>query len=196
MAAHALPPAPPVQRPRVLLVATAFAAAATFMGFVVLLGIYLNFRAGVLAAGSTWLPEGAKIPLQQPNATFMTLLLSVISMAWAVNAISKNDRVNAYLALGLTITFGLASIVMTWYLWTIMGLDIDSGAQGVLIYTITGAHVAMMIVSVVFVALMSIRALGGQFNSRQHDGISAAALYWYVMVAVFALIWLIIYVTK
>lgn len=196
MTAHVLPPAPPVQRPRVLMVATAFVSAGVVMAFIALLGIYLNERAAVIATGSKWLPEGSTIPLQQPNTIFITLIMSVISMAWAANAISKNDRVNAYLALGLTLMLGLASIVMTTYLWTLMELDIASGAQGVLIYTITGAHIVMLVLAMIYTALMSLRALGGQFNSREHDGISAAALFWYAMVAVYALIWIIIYVTK
>jgi heme/copper-type cytochrome/quinol oxidase subunit 3 len=54
----------------------------------------------------------------------------------------------------------------------------------------------MLILAMLFVALMGLRALGGQFTARQHDGITAAAVYWYAMVAVFALIWISIYVTK
>ena len=42
MTAHVLPPAPAVQRPRVLVVGTAFAAAASFMVFVGLIGILLT----------------------------------------------------------------------------------------------------------------------------------------------------------
>jgi heme/copper-type cytochrome/quinol oxidase subunit 3 len=48
----------------------------------------------------------------------------------------------------------------------------------------------------VFLMLMAYRALGGQFTSRQHDGLSAAALYWHTMVGMFFLIWLGLYVTK
>lgn len=196
MTAHVLPPAPPVQRPRVLVVGSAFAAAASFMVFIGLLGIYLTARADVISSGSVWLPEGSIIPLQQPNTIFMTLLMSVITMQWAVSAIAKNDRVNAYLALGLTLMLGIAAIVMTTYLWTLMKLDVASGVQGVLIYTITGAHIVMLVLAMLFVALMALRALGGQFTARQHDGITAAAVYWHAMVAVFALIWISIYVTK
>jgi len=166
------------------------------MAFVTLLGVYLNKRASVIEAGSTWLPEGSTIPLQQPNTMLITLIMSVITMAWAVNAISKNDRVNAFLALGFTLVLGIATLVMTTYLWTLMKLDVASGAQGVLIYTITGAHTIMLVLALVFTSLMALRALGGQFNSREHDGMSAAALFWYAMVAVYALIWIIIYVTK
>ena len=196
MTAHVLPPAPPVQRPRVLVVGSAFAAAASFMVFIGLLGIYLTARSDVISSGSVWLPEGSIIPLQQPNTIFMTLLMSVVTMQWAVSAIAKNDRVNAYLALGLTLMLGIAAIVMTTYLWTLMKLDVASGLQGVLIYTITGAHIVMLVLAMLFVALMALRALGGQFTARQHDGITAAAVYWHAMVAVFALIWISIYVTK
>jgi len=52
MTAHVLPPAPPVQRPRVLVVGSAFAAAASFMVFIGLLGVYLTARADVIAAGA------------------------------------------------------------------------------------------------------------------------------------------------
>ena len=196
MTAHVLPPAPPVQRPRVLVVGAAFAAAASFMVFIGLIGIYLAARVDIINAGAKWLPEGSKIPLQQPNTMFITLIMSVVTMQWAVAAIAKNDRVNAYLALGLTLMLGIATIVMTTYLWTLMKLDIASGLQGVLIYTITGAHIVMLVLAMLFVALMALRALGGQFTARQHDGITAAALYWYAMVAVYALIWISIYVTK
>ncbi|MBU3700876.1 MAG: hypothetical protein FGM58_02365 [Acidimicrobiia bacterium] len=196
MATHVLPPAPPVERPRVLLVATSFAAAATFMLFVAALGVYLLARTEVIAAGSAWLPQGVAIPLQQPNTIFMTLLLSVVTIQWAVNAIAHNDRQNAFLALGLTLAMGAASIVMTTYLWTLMKLDVAGGVQGVLIYTITAGHTIMLIVAMVYVALMALRALGGQFDSRQHDGVTAAAIYWHTMVFVYALIWIIIYVTK
>lgn len=196
MAAHVLPPAPPVARPRVITVGTAFAAAASVMVFIGMLGVYLLSRSEVVASGSAWLPQGAKIPLQQPNTIFITLLMSVVAIHWAVNAIAKNDRVNAYLAMGLTLALGLAVIVMTSYLWTLMALDIQSGLQGVLIYTITGGHVVMLGIAMIFTALMAFRALGGQFDSRQHDGVAAAALYWDAMVFVYALIWIIIYVTK
>lgn len=193
--AHALP-APPLQRPRVLMVGTAFMAAASIMAIVGMLGVYLAQRADFLNSGSVWLPTGASVPLQQPNTMMITLIMSVITMQWAVNAISRNDRGHAYMALGLTLVLGAATIVMTSYLFTLMELDISSGLQGVLIFSITGAHLLMLIVAMIFVALMAFRSLGGQFAARQHDGISAAALYWDAMVAVYSILWFSIYITK
>jgi len=195
-ATHALPPAPPVQRPRVLVIGAAFASAATVMVFIGLIAVYLSQRATTVAAGDTWLPRGLTIPLQQPNTMFATLLMSVVTMQWAVSAIARNDKVNAYIALGVTLVFGFATIVMTSYLYTLMGADIDANPQSVLIYTITGLHLIVLVITMIFVALMAFRALAGSFTARQHDGVTAAALFWYAMVAIYALIWISIYVTK
>ena len=195
-ATTALPVAPPVQRPRVLVVGTAFASAAAVMVFIGLVGIYLAERSDVVSAGDTWLPQAVTIPLQQPNTMLFTLVMSVITMQWAVAAIARNDRVNAYLALGVTLLFGFSVIVMTSYLYGLMGLDVSADTPSVLIYTITGAHLLMVVLAMMFVALMAFRALAGSFTARQHDGITAAALFWYAMVAVYFLIWLSIYVTK
>jgi cytochrome c oxidase subunit 3 len=195
-ATRSLPPAPPVQRPRVLIVGTAFVVAGALMVLLTLIAIYLSERAAVIALGDTWLPEGATIPLDQPNIMLATLLMSVVSVQWAVYAIARDDRVNAYLALGLTLLFGFMVVVMTFYLYSLMGLDVAANPQSVLIYAITGSHLAFLIGAMVYLGLMSFRALGGQFTSRQHDGISAAALAWHAQVAIFFVIWLAVYITK
>jgi heme/copper-type cytochrome/quinol oxidase subunit 3 len=196
MAAHALPAAPPVQRPRLLVVGTAFASAAAIMTFVGLIGIYLTQRAAIIGAGDIWLPKGSTIPLQQPNTMLFTLLMSVVTMQWAVHAIANNDRTNAYLALAITIFFGFATVVLTWYLYGLVKLDIAANSQSVLIYTITGLHLMLLVVAMLFIALMAFRALAGSFDARQHDGITAAAVFWYAMVLVYVFIWITIYVTK
>lgn len=189
-------PAPPVGRPRVLIVASAFVAAATVMYFVGLFGLYLASRSATIANGNAWLPEGVKIELTQPNLMFFTLILSVITVQWANWAIKNDDRPHTYLALGLTLLLGFAYINMAAYNYSIMQFHIEAGAASVLVYAITGSHILMAVAAMAFVALMTFRALGGQFTSRQHDGIAAAALYWHAMVAVFAIIWIAIYVTK
>ena len=51
-------------------------------------------------------------------------------------------------------------------------------------------------IAIVFVALMAFRTLGGQYSARDREGIVAASLFWYVMVAVYAAIWYAIFVTK
>jgi len=193
--ALALPPAPQPARPRVLLVGTALAAAGAFMGIVGLVGVYLSARANALATGGTWLPAGSNIPLTPGNMAFGTMLLSGVSMWWAVDAVGKNDRQMAYLALALTIFFGVAVINATSFLYSQMDLAVSS-TPGVLVFAVTGAHLAMIIIGLVFAAVMTFRTLGGEYHGRDREGLTAAALFWYVTIAAHAVIWLAIYVTK
>jgi heme/copper-type cytochrome/quinol oxidase subunit 3 len=194
-ATHAIP-APPPTRPRVLIVGTAFATAATLMVLVGLVGVYLLERAAVISAGDTWLPEGVIIPLQQPTVMLFTLLASSVTIQWAVYAVARNDKVNTYIALGMTFLFGFGFVNMCSYLYTLMGLDITASPQAVLIYAISGAHLAMLIGAMLFVAVTSFRALAGQETSRAHDGVSASALFWHATVAAYFVIWYAVYVTK
>lgn len=194
-AALALPPAPKPVRPRVLLVGTALASASAFMAIIGMVGVYLSTRADTLAGGATWLPEGSELPLTPGNMAFATMLLSAVTMWWAVDAVGKNDRQMAYLALGMTIFFGVAVINATTFLYAQMNLPVRSTA-GVFIYTITGAHLAMIVAGLVFAAVMTFRTLGGEYQGRDREGLTAAALFWYVTIAAHAVIWYAVYVVK
>jgi heme/copper-type cytochrome/quinol oxidase subunit 3 len=187
---------PPMQRPRMLVVGTAFASAAAAMAVIGMVGVYLVERSAVVSAGGTWLPDAVNLPLNQPNVMLFGLVMSSVVIQWAVSAVRNDDRVNSYLALGLTLLFGVGYINMTAYFWSKSGLDVTADLQSTLIYSISGTHVAMAAVAMVFVALMGFRALAGGYDSRQYDGIAAAAVFWHVMVAMYVLIWLAIYVTK
>jgi heme/copper-type cytochrome/quinol oxidase subunit 3 len=189
------PPAP-IARPRVLMVATGFVSAAVTMFFIGLIGVYLANRRVTIHNGNLWIPDGVKVPLTQPNMMFITLLMSTVTIQWAVAAIKRDDRVNTYIALGLTLFLGFAYLNMAAYSYTVMGFDLNTSAAAVMVYAITGAHVVVTILAMAFIVLMAFRAFGGQFTSRQHDGIVSAAMFWHTSVFAFALIWLAIYITK
>ena len=142
--------------------------------------MYLGLRADELAAGRTALPEGVVLPLTPGNMGMVTLLMSAVTMAWAVDALRNDDRPHAYLALGLTLLFGVAFINSTVYLYQQLALPPTSGPIAGLLYAVTGAHLVMVVVGMLFAAVMGFQALGGQLTGRDAEGMSAAALYWYV----------------
>jgi heme/copper-type cytochrome/quinol oxidase subunit 3 len=193
-------PAATPRRPRVLLVGTAFASAGAAAVFASLLGVYLSVRADVIGAGERWLPAGADIPLSPGNMAAVTLLMSLVTIQWAVYAAARRDRGHAYLALGTTSLFGIAAIVQIVYNYTEWNVPLNGeaggSAQAVLLFTITGAQVAMTIAGLIFIVLMAVRSLGGQFTGRDAEGLSAAALYWWVTVGIFLVIWYAVYITK
>src|SRR3954454_24862120 len=80
-------PPPPPARPRVVVVGTAFVTAACLVFFAGLLGVYLTLRSSTLQNLQPWLPSKSVFPLQQPNVMLFALLMSSVTIQWAVDAI-------------------------------------------------------------------------------------------------------------
>ena len=165
------------------------------MAFAGLIGLYVGRRAAALEANQPWLPKGVTIDLTPGNVAMVGLLISAVVVQWAVYSIANDDRPRAYLALGLTVLLGAAYINGMAFDYTQMGITVHDPV-GLLIFTITGMHLAMAGAGMIFVGLMAFRALGGQYSGRDREGIVAAAMYWHVTVLIFAVIWFTIFVTK
>jgi cytochrome c oxidase subunit III len=189
------PPAPP-PRPRVLLVGTALASGSAAMVILALIALYARLRSDVIASGEVWLPEGTNLQLTPGNMGMATLVLSLVTVAWIVQALRTEDRGHALMAFAVSLVLGAAYINVAAYGWQQIGLGITSSTQALLIYTITGLHVAMAVVGLVFLLVMGFKAVGGQLTGRAADGVTAAALYWYVTVGVYAVVWYTITITK
>lgn len=188
----------PLRRPRVLLVGTVFASVASMAAFGALFGVYFAVRADIIGRNQDWLPDGTTIPLSPGNMSMVTLSMSLVTAVWAVHAGRVRDRPHAYLALALTILLGVAHVVQMAYLLSEWNLPLNGEGtlQAVLIFTVMGAHLAMVAGALVFIALMLLRSLGGEFTGRDVEGLSASALYWGVTVGIYAVIWYGILIVK
>jgi heme/copper-type cytochrome/quinol oxidase subunit 3 len=192
-----VPPLAAPTRPRVLLIGTALACSGIVMAFAGLLGLYAEERNAIVRDGGKWIPKDVVIDLTPFNVALVGLIISLVVLHWAVYAVANEDRPRAYLALGLAALLGAAYINSVAFSYTQMNFTVDDPTGvGLLVYVITGLHLAMAGAGVVFIALMAFRTLGGQYSGRDREGIVAALLYWYVTVAVYAVIWFTIFVTK
>jgi heme/copper-type cytochrome/quinol oxidase subunit 3 len=190
-------PAPPPRRPRVLLIGAAFGAVASALVVLTTLAVYLQVRDDFLDSGGTGgTPDDFVLPLTPGGMGMVTLLMSVITVSWAVWALRRDDRPHGYLAVGVTLLLGIAFINATVYLYQSLSLGLTFSGLGGLLYIVTGSHLVMTVVGLVFIAVMGFQSLGGQLTGRDAEGMSAAALYWYVTVAVYAAIYYGIYITK
>lgn len=218
----AFAPAPAPQRRRHLFVGTGFATAGVLMYFATLLGIYLSERADFLATadGQSWIPSSADLQLTAPSMIFWTLLLSIVTMQWAVHAAARQDRRHLLLAVVVTGLFGVAIINQMAFIFVQMELAIDGGSQAApLIYAICGSFVALVAANLIFLSIMALRSLSGQAAggvaadpgpsaatgpsasaatgpSATADAIAAVALSWYAMAFVYVILWVAIFITK
>ena len=92
-------PAAELPRPRTLLVGTVFAIVACGMFFAGAFGVYLKLRSDALTSGGEWIKAG-QISLVPGGMMMATAGMSVVTMAWAVQAIGNDDRKNAYTRVG------------------------------------------------------------------------------------------------
>jgi len=190
-------PAPEPRRPRVLLIGSAFGATASALVVLTTLAVYLQVRAAFLDIGGTGgVPDDFVLPLTPGGMGMVTLAMSVITVSWAVWALRRDDRPHAYLAIGVTLLLGIAFVNSTVYLYQQLSLPLVFSGIGGLFYVVTGAHLVMVVVGMVFVAVMGFQSLGGQLTGRDAEGMSAAALYWYVTVLVYSAVYYGIYITK
>ncbi len=191
-------PAPTPARPRLLFIGTGLVSGAIAMGFGGLIGLYVESRQTFRATGEIWLPRGVEIPLTQPNMMAFTLVFSAVTMYWAVWSIKHDDRNNTSIALSMTTLFGLAYIAQTAYLLTIMNMPIagDEAGRPPLFYAIIGSHIVIQLAAVLYAIVMWLRTLGGEYSAKDVEGLRGAALFWYVSVALYLVLWYAIYITK
>ena len=199
--AVAATPAPELARNRTLVIGTAFASAAVIMLFVGLFAIYISIRQNnelkieSLLGGDLWFPEGA-VQIAPGTMMMFTTWISVTTMAWAVQAIRNDDRRNAYVALTLTMVMGAAVINQMVFAIFDFGVPVSRSTPSTLLYTLYGSYIILLGVAIGFVFLMLMRSLAGQFNSKNADGIEAAAIFWYATVILYHPIWYLITITK
>ncbi len=197
-------PAPQVARPRLQVVGTALASAAAFMGFLGMVGLYVGYRQDVLATGETWLPGGVVIPLTQPNMMLATWSLSAVVVVWALFAMKNDDRANTFIAVGFNMVLGFAYIAQTGYLLSLMAMplfptgedSLDILNRPPLFYAIIGTHIVMTLVAMAYLAAMGLRAVGGQYNAKDLEGLYGAAFFWFTTYAAYIVLWYVIYITK
>ena len=108
-------PSAEVTRPRTVLVGTMFASAASMMLFLGVMVVYLSERADARSAGAEWFPAGT-IELGPAGFIFATLILSIFTIQWAVQAINNDDRKNTFVALALSGLFGAAVFNQLWFI--------------------------------------------------------------------------------
>lgn len=193
---YALPAAPAAPPRRQVFVGTAVASITAMMLIGGMLAVYIRIREETLdsASDAEWVPAGVTIPEVATNVMLMSFGALLLFAQWAVYAARRRDRPHLGLALGLVGLIGLAIVNAQAYVYNRMELPIADTAYAGMFYAITGTMLALVIIGVAFTAITAFRVLGGRESDSEL--VAAHALYWYVLSAVFAALWLIVYVTK
>jgi cytochrome c oxidase subunit III len=191
---HALPAAPAPAPRRQLFVGTALICAGLATMYGGMLALYIRFRQSTINSGGVWRPSEAVVPEVPTNIMLISFLAIYVFAQWAVYAARREHKSYTALALGLVALVGLAVINAQVFVYSQMELVIRDGSYQTFFYALTGVFVVLMIIGVFFTLVTAFRHLGGR--TRDREIVSAHAMYWYFLGAVYAALWFVVYVTK
>jgi len=191
LALHAGPaPAPRRQ----LFVGTALAGAAILTLIGGMLATWMRLRTSYLHGGQAWIPRKLIIPEVPTNVVLIAFLPLLLFAQWAVYSARRDDRTHTGLALGLTGLMGLAVINAMIFTYSQITLPVHGGAYNSMFYALTGTMTVLFVIGIAFTVVCLFRYLVGRSNDSEI--VSAHALFWYVLAATYAAVWLAVFVTK
>lgn len=141
-----------------------------------------------------WPPGGSpSMHLALPNT--LILIASSIAAWWGEQGIKRGrDR---QLALGLGAAFILGAIFVGIQLkeWYDKPYSLSSSTYSSLYFTITGFHMAHVVIGMVILATLLVWSLLGYFDRRRHAPVSIGAIYWHFVDAVWIVVFFTFYIT-
>ncbi len=167
--------------------------ASEVMFFGGLFAAYFNIRANA----AQWPPPGLE-PLEAALPAIFTgvLVLSSVTMQLGVFAIRRGD-VNAMIRwIGVTLALGVLFLCGQIYDYAHLDFTIRDGVYGSTFFTMTGFHGAHVFGGAVYLFIVLIRALTGQFTKAHHAAVEGASMYWHFVDVVWIALFTTLYLVK
>ncbi len=144
--------------------------------------------------GPAWLPERhPSLSLSGPNT--LILLASSVAVWWGEEGVKRQKRGQHIAGFAVAILLGLIFLVIQAFEWKTKSFGLTSGCYGSLFFTITGFHMAHVVVGVLMLTTVLAWSLMGYFSPRHHARVTVAAIYWHFVDAVWLCVFSAFYVS-
>ena len=154
---------------------------------------FLDLRLGA----AQWPPPGQpRLPVGLTALNTAVLLLSSYMMGRARGAARAGDRSLLVRRLGLTWGLGGLFLVVQGVEWVRLvrfGLTVASGVYGATFYTLIGVHGVHVLGAVTWLGVVLALAARGRFTPGESTGLQCCAMYWHFVVALWPLLYLLVY---
>ncbi len=140
-------------------------------------------------------PEGGppSLALALPNT--LILLASSIAVGWAQMGIQRGSQIRLVLGLAAGTLLGIAFLVVQYFEWAAKPFNIDTSTYASLYFTVTGFHMAHVVIGVLMLAALLLWSSLGYFNRVRYAHIHIGALYWHFVDAVWLAVFFTFYLT-
>jgi heme/copper-type cytochrome/quinol oxidase subunit 3 len=153
---------------------------------------YLLFSYFYIAshAVTTWPPHGPPgLGLAIPGT--LVLVAGSGTMWWGERGIARGRAVQLMAGIGLSLLLGIAFIAMEGIEWAGEPFHLASGVYSSLYFTITGFHLAHVVVGLAMLAVLLAWTALGCFDAERHSAVSIGVLYWHFV----TIVWLAVFFT-
>jgi cytochrome c oxidase subunit 3 len=144
--------------------------------------------------------DGGFLPRELPKfglsgADTVILLLSSVAVWWGEKGARKGAP--RQLALGIAGGFVLGAVFVGVQLleWKGKPYGLSTSPYSSLYFTITGFHLAHVVIGLLVLAALFVWSLFGYFDARRHAPVAIGAIYWHFVDAVWLAVFFTIYVT-
>lgn len=110
------------------------------------------------------------------------ILLSSLSMNWAISSASKKDSANTKNALLATTLLGFGFVAIQFLGWkslTEQGIFLVGNPSGSFLYIISGLHVVHVLAGLIALIVVTAKSFGRDYNNRFLLNIKLCATYWH-----------------
>ena len=140
-------------------------------------------------------PEGGPPDLTLAIPGTLILLASSVAVGWAQLGIEHGSRRRLVLGLGIGALLGVIFLAIQIFEWAQKPYGLTSTPYSSLYFTITGFHMAHVMVGVVMLSALALWAALGMFNKVRFAHIHIGALYWHFVDAVWIAVFFTFYLT-
>jgi cytochrome c oxidase subunit III len=166
---------------------------ADMMFFAGLIGAFVVFRFGAM----DWPPLGQpRLPVAVTGVNTIILLASGYTMFRAWRYLQDWKRPNIAGSLTITTVLGSVFLLVQGYEWTKLirfGLTLKSSVYGAIFYTLIGCHALHVFGAVIWLLVVLLMFKGNMFTAKKHIGIKLAGMYWFLVVALWPLLYTLVY---
>jgi cytochrome c oxidase subunit 3 len=167
--------------------------ASEVMFFGGLFAAYFNIRADA----DVWPPPGLEhLHAKLPAIFTCVLVLSSLTMHLGVLAIRRGNVKALARWVGITLVLGVVFLCGQIYDYAHLDFTIRDGVYGSTFFTLTGFHGAHVFGGAMYLFIVLIRTLSGQFSQAHHAAVEGASMYWHFVDVVWIALFFTLYVLR
>jgi cytochrome c oxidase subunit III len=141
-----------------------------------------------------WPAPGTKIPEASTGVNTGILLVSSLTIHWALVSIKKGNRFGLKAGMLLTFLLGLTFLFLQMNEYVHLGWAPHDTAQATIFYSLTGLHGAHVFVGLCALLMVTLRSFRGHYSPEHHQGMEVPGIYWHFVDGMWIIVYAALYV--